>query len=178
MMPFYPGPRSIAELNADTLAGVGWAEPTRDGAELRTLEHFEFNGLLPKKLKSQPNEIVFTCYDCFKKCNKKKKKKKKRTADPNSASQCLRTRWRLDMRTGEWLCTHKNSKCCNVEQVRTGGAKGPKTSAYQAKHVAPLLVQYVSEAGKLPPSVATPHLGAVCARPLALTFAKNVCNLA
>lgn len=69
-------------------------------------------------------------------------------------------------------------KCCNVEQVRTGGAKGLMTSAYQAKHVAPLLVQYVSEAGKLPPSVATPHIGAVCARPLALNYMKRVCKLA
>ena len=69
-------------------------------------------------------------------------------------------------------------KCCNVEQVRTGGAKGPKTSAYQAKHDAPFLVQYVSEAGKLPPSVATPHLGAVCARPLALSYVKRACKLA
>ena len=75
-----------------------------------------------------------------------------------------------------WVRTRKNLKCCNVEQVRTGGAKGPVTSAYQAKHVAPLLVQYVSDTGKLPPSVATPRLGAVCARPLAYTFVKRVCK--
>ena len=51
-------------------------------------------------------------------------------------------------------------------------------SAYQAKQVAPLLVQYVSETGKLTPSVATPHLGAVCARALSYTFVKRACNLA
>ena len=40
-------------MGAGTLAGVGWAELTREGAELRALEHFEAHGLLPKQLKNQ-----------------------------------------------------------------------------------------------------------------------------
>ena len=39
-------------------------------------------------------------------------------------------------------------------------------------------MQYVSETGKFTPSVATPHLGAVCARPLALSYVKRACKLA
>ena len=158
MMRFYPGPRRIGELNAETLAGVGWAELTRDGAELRALEHFEFHGLLPKQFKKKPNEIVFTYYDCFKKYNNNNNKKK-RTADPNSASLCLRIRWGLDISTGEWLCTCINSKYCNGEQVRrTRGATGPKTTAYLATQLAPLLVPHVSNTSKLTPKVAMPHL--------------------
>jgi len=42
-MPVARGPRHIGDLNAETLSRVGWAEPTREGAELRALEHFETN---------------------------------------------------------------------------------------------------------------------------------------
>ena len=41
-------------MGAGTLAGVGWAELTREGAELRALEHFEFHGLLGK-ITADPN---------------------------------------------------------------------------------------------------------------------------
>jgi len=56
MMPFYPGPRRIGELNAETLPRVGSAELTREGAGLCALEHrasdFEVHGLIPKQLKT------------------------------------------------------------------------------------------------------------------------------
>ena len=49
MMPLYPGPRCMADLNAGALSRVGSAEPTREGAGLRALEHSEITGLLPKQ---------------------------------------------------------------------------------------------------------------------------------
>jgi len=180
MIPFWPGPRSTADLQAGHLSKVGSVESTRDGADLRAREHFEINGLVPVKLLSQPNAIVYTCLDCYKnKKGQKKRKKKRKTSATDSASLCLRIRWGLDISTGEWLCTCINLKCCNGQQVRrTRGATGPKTTAYLATQLAPLLVPHVSNTGKLTPKVAMPHLGAVCARALSISFVKNVIKLA
>ena len=74
MVRFWPGPRSTADLHAGHLCKVGSVESTRDGADLRAREHFENNGLLPRKVKSQPNEIIYTCLYCYKKGQRKKKK--------------------------------------------------------------------------------------------------------
>ena len=102
MIPFWPGPRSTANLQAGLLSIVGSVESTRDGADLRARELFENSGLLPYKLKSQPNAIIYTCLDCHKKGQKKRKKRK--TSATDSASLCLRIRWGLDISTGEWPC--------------------------------------------------------------------------